>query len=133
MGSICDPIADLLTRIRNAIRAKHRYVDVHHSKLKEAIVKTLKDQGYIAHYLMKEEKRKGTIRVFLKYVGDQESVIQELKRISKPSHRRYVPHKKIPVVKRGFGIAIISTPKGILEGKTAREQKLGGEVLCYVW
>ena len=101
MGS--DPIADLLTRIRNASAAKHRYLDVSHSKMREAIVKILKENGFIAHFLVKEENKRKTIRVFLKYTGDREGVIHGLKRVSKPSLRKYVSSQKIPTVFRRYG------------------------------
>lgn len=128
-----DPIADLLTRVRNASRARHRYVDLPHSKLKEEIVKLLKKEGYIAHYLIKEVKRKGTIRVFLKYDEEREPVIQGLRRVSKPSLRRYVSHKEIPYIQAGMGVAILSTSHGLLDGKSARQKKIGGELVAYVW
>ena len=133
MGSLNDPIADLLTRIRNANMAKHRFVDVPHSKMKEAIVKVLKEKGFVAHYLVKEENRKGLMRVFLKYVGERKCIINGLKRSSTPSLRKYVSSKKIPRVLGGIGIAIISTSQGVVSGDAAREQKLGGELLCFIW
>lgn len=128
-----DPIADLLTRIRNASMAKHRYLDVSHSKMREAVVKILKENGFLAHFLVKEENKRKTIRVFLKYAGGRESVIHGLKRVSKPSLRRYVSSQKIPTVLGGMGISILSTSKGVMDGKSAREQKLGGELLCQAW
>ncbi|MCP5469685.1 MAG: 30S ribosomal protein S8 [Chlamydiales bacterium] len=128
-----DPIADLLTRMRNASMARHRYVDLPHSKLKEEIVKLLKKEGYIAHYLIKEVKHRGTIRVFLKYDEEREPVIQGLRRVSKPSLRRYVSHKEIPYVLGGMGTAILSTSHGLLDGKSARQKKIGGELLAFVW
>jgi small subunit ribosomal protein S8 len=133
MGSTSDPIADLLTRLRNASCAKHRYIDVGYSQVKEAIIKILKEKGFVAHYLVKEEKKKGTMRVFLKYGGEREPVIHELTRVSKPSLRKYVSYDQIPRVLGGMGIAIVSTSKGIMEGDTARQQKIGGELLCLAW
>lgn len=133
MGSTNDPIADLLTRIRNASNARHRYIDVDYSKMKESIAKILKEHGFVAHYLVKEEKKKGTIRIFLKYTGTRDPVIHDLKRVSKPSLRKYVSSGRIPTVLGGMGISIISTSRGVLEGSAAREQKLGGELLCLAW
>ncbi|MCH9627626.1 MAG: 30S ribosomal protein S8 [Chlamydiales bacterium] len=131
MGS--DPIADLLTRIRNASSAKHRYLDVDWSKMREAIVKILKENGFVAHYLVKEENKRKTMRVFLKYTSDRVGVIHGLKRVSKPSLRKYIPSQKIPTVLGGMGISIVSTSKGVVDGKTARELNIGGELLCLAW
>jgi small subunit ribosomal protein S8 len=133
MGSLNDPLSDLLTRLRNASRAKHRYVDVGYSKMKEAVIKILKEKGFVAHYLIKEEKKKGTVRVFLKYAGQREPVIRGLKRISKPSLRKYVSCGRIPRVFGGMGISILSTSRGVMEGSVARQQKIGGELLCLAW
>lgn len=133
MGFINDPIADLLTRIRNACKAQHRYIDVGFSKMKEAIVKILKEHGYVAYYLVKEEKKKKTMRIFLKYTSKREPVINGLKRVSKPSLRQYVNYKDIPHILGDMGISIVSTSKGVLEGNEARELKVGGELLCYAW
>lgn len=128
-----DPIADLLTRIRNGSQARKRFVDVPLSKLKEAVVATLKKKGYIAHYLIKEENKRGTIRVFLKYSVNREPVIMGLRRMSKPSLRRYVTSKNIPYVLGGIGTAIISTSRGVMDGKSARQEGIGGELLALVW
>ncbi len=133
MGSLNDPLADLLTRIRNASSARHLYVDVSHSKMKEAVVKILKEKGFVAHYLIKEEKKKGTIRVFLKYASQRKAIIHGLKRVSKTSLRQYVSYRDIPKVLGGMGISIVSTSKGVMEGDAAREQKIGGELLCLAW
>jgi small subunit ribosomal protein S8 len=133
MGSMNDPIADLLTRIRNATDAEHRYIDIEWSKMKEAIVQILKNMGFIAHYLIKEENKKSTMRVFLKYANERTSVIQGIKRVSKPSARHYIGHDEIPTIMGGLGIVILSTPKGVMDGKQAHQQKLGGEHLCTVW
>lgn len=132
MGVTSDSIADLLTRIRNALRAEHLYVDVQHSKMREAIVKILKQHGFIAHYLVKEENRKRTMRVFLQY-NDRTPVIHQLKRVSKPSRRVYVSAAKIPYVFGNMGISVLSTPQGVLEGAVARSKNIGGELLCLVW
>lgn len=125
-----DPIADLLTRIRNAKDARHRFVDFHPSKIKMEIIKVLHAQGFIDKFLLNEEKRKA--RVFLKYAG-REPVIRELKRVSSPGSRRYVGVEEIPRIFGGMGVAILSTNAGILDGETARKQKVGGELLCFVW
>jgi len=126
-----DPISDLLTRIRNAKLAKHRFVDLGFSKLKLNIVKILKEQGYVENFLVDEENRK--IRIFLKYIQGREPVIQQLKRVSSPGLRRYVKAKQIPKVLDGLGIAILSTPNGVIDGETARKLNTGGELLCVVW
>ena len=133
MGSFNDPISDLLTQIKNAGNAKKRYFDISHSKLKENVVHILKDKGFIAHFLVKEENKKPVMRIFLKYSPTRESIVNGLKRMSKPSLRRYVSHKQIPSVLKGMGISIISTSQGVLDGQSARNKKLGGELLCLVW
>jgi small subunit ribosomal protein S8 len=126
-----DPIADLLTRIRNAKQARHRFVDFRFSKIKMEIVKVLHAQGFVDKFLVNEEK--GQARLFLKYAGGREPVIKGLNRISSPSLRRYVGYRQIPRIYGGMGVAIISTPGGIIDGETARKNKLGGELLCLVW
>lgn len=128
-----DPIADLLTRLRNSSRARQRFIDIEWSKIKEAIVKVLKEKGFVAQYLVKEEKKKSMMRIFLKYGTSNEPLIQELKRMSKPSCRHYISYREIPKVRGGIGIAILSTPFGVLEGMQAREKKAGGELLCLVY
>ncbi|NGX61543.1 MAG: 30S ribosomal protein S8 [Chlamydiae bacterium] len=128
-----DPIADLLTRIRNAARAQLRFLDIPHSIMKEAIVKIMKENGFIAQYLVKEEDKKKTLRVFLKFTPERGSIIHQLKRVSKPSLRKYVTHFEIPRVLGGMGISILSTSKGVMDGKTARKMNIGGELLCQVW
>lgn len=130
---LSDPIADLLTRIRNASHAKHRYIDIAHSHMNEAIVKVLKEQGFVVQFLVKEEDRKKTMRVFIRYSAGREAVIHGIKRVSKPSLRKYVSCKKIPRVLGGMGISILSTPKGVLDGDKARELNVGGELLCLAW
>ncbi|MBS3904759.1 MAG: 30S ribosomal protein S8 [Simkania sp.] len=129
--SMHDPIADLLTRIRNAREARHRFVDFHVSKIKVNIIRILQEQGFIDNFLVNEEDGKG--RIFLKYAQGREPVIQGLKRVSSPGLRRYVNSHKIPRVLGGMGIAIVSTSKGVMDGESARKQKLGGELLCLVW
>lgn len=126
-----DPIADLLTRIRNAKMARHRFVDFRPSKIKIEIVKILHEQGFVDKFMVNEEK--GQARVFLKYAGGREPVITGLKRMSSPSLRRYLGYREIPKIYGGMGIAILSTPGGIVDGETARKKKLGGELLCLVW
>lgn len=126
-----DPIADLLTRIRNAKQARHRFVDFRPSKIKMEIVRVLHEQGFVDKFLVNEEK--GQARLFLKYTGGREPVIKGLNRVSAPGLRRYVGYKQIPRIYGGMGIAILSTPGGIIDGETARKQKLGGELLCLVW
>jgi small subunit ribosomal protein S8 len=126
-----DPVADLLTRMRNAIQAKHRYVDLYHSNLKQNILKVLKEKGLIENYLINEENKKA--RAFLKYAEGRESLITGLRRISSPGLRRYVGHQSIPRIDGGMGLVILSTPKGIMDGETARKLKVGGELLCYIW
>ncbi len=126
-----DPIADLLTRIRNAKMARHRFVDFRPSKIKMEIVKVLHEQGFVEKFMVNEEK--GQARLFLKYAGGREPVIKGLNRMSSPSLRRYVGYRKIPRIYGGMGVAILSTPDGIVDGETARKKKLGGELLCLVW
>ncbi|MCB1084620.1 MAG: 30S ribosomal protein S8 [Chlamydiia bacterium] len=130
--AVTDTVADLLTRIRNAKDAKHKYVDVGFSKLNQNIINVLKEKGFVLSYLVNEKKHQ--IRVFLKYLkSSRESVIHGIKRASKPGLRKYVGHQDIPRVFSGLGIAVVSTPSGILDGEKAREMKLGGELLCMVW
>lgn len=126
-----DPIAELLTKIRNAKGAQHRYVDLGFSKIKVKILDILKGQGFIENFLVNEEKHK--IRVFLRYTKGRESVIHGLTRVSKSGLRRYIGYLDIPRVFNGMGIAILSTPKGVMDGETARNLKVGGELLCTVW
>jgi small subunit ribosomal protein S8 len=129
---LTDPIADMLTRIRNAIRIKAEKVDIPISKLKLEIAKILKEEGFIRAYKILKDRKQGILRVIPKYV-ESESVISELKRISKPGRRVYVGSKEIPVVMGGLGIAIITTSKGILSDRVCRLEGVGGEVVCYVW
>jgi small subunit ribosomal protein S8 len=128
-----DPIADLLTRIRNASRAKHPRVDLPSSKLKVEVARILKDEGYLANFKVVEEKGKKTLRVFLRYTPDRRSVITDLKRVSRPGSRRYVGKADIRQVVGGMGISIVSTPRGLMTGQTARKEGIGGELLCEVW
>jgi small subunit ribosomal protein S8 len=128
-----DPIADLLTRIRNGARARHSRVDMPSSKLKIEIARILKDEGYVVNFKVVEEKGKKTLRVFLRYTPDRRSVITDLKRVSRPGSRRYVGKFEIRQVVGGMGIAIVSTPRGLMTGQAARKEGVGGELLCEVW
>jgi len=129
-----DPIADMLTRIRNASRAKHARVDLPSSKLKVEVARILKDEGYLASYkVVDDTKVKKTLRVYLRYTSDRRSVISNLKRISRPGCRRYVGKTEIRPVVGGMGIAILSTPRGLMTGRAARKEGVGGELLCEVW
>ena len=130
---VTDPIADMLTRIRNAITAKHADVEIPASKTKKAIVDILLDEGYIASYEVIENPLQDSIKITLKYGYKGERVITGLKRISKPGLRVYAKSEELPKVLNGLGIAIVSTSKGIMTDKHARSQNLGGEVLAYVW
>jgi small subunit ribosomal protein S8 len=128
-----DPIADMLTRIRNASKAKHEKVDIPSSKLKIEIAKILKDEGYVKNVKLVKDRRQGLIRVYLKYTDEELPVIQGLKRVSKPGRRVYTGNDTIPKVLAGLGTAILSTPKGVQTGKQAKKDNVGGEVLCHVW
>lgn len=128
-----DPIADMLTRIRNAARAKFSRVDIPGSGMKNEMAKILKAEGYIRNYKFIKDGKQGILRVYLKYGADQQSVILGLKRVSKPSRRVYLKSKDIKPVLSGMGISILSTSKGIMTDKTARKEKVGGEVLCNIW
>lgn len=130
-----DPIADYLTRLRNAIRAGHRVVEIPASKMKKEITKILFDQGYILNYKFEEgDTPQGTIKIALKYDSvDRENAIKNLKRVSRPGLRQYTGYKDMPRVLNGLGIAILSTSKGVMTNKEAKELKIGGEVLCYVY
>ncbi|MCR4719134.1 MAG: 30S ribosomal protein S8 [Firmicutes bacterium] len=129
---ITDPIADMLTRIRNANTAKHETVDIPASNMKKAIAEILNDEGYIKGYQIIEDGKQGVIRITLKYAG-KEKVISGIQRVSKPGLRMYAPADELPRVLKGLGIAIISTSKGIMTDKKAREAHIGGEVLAFVW
>ncbi len=128
-----DPIADMLTRIRNANKLRYEEVSLPSSKIKEGIAEILKNQGFIESYRVEEEKGKKTLTIVLKYSSSGERVISGLKRISKPGLRVYAEADKIPSVLKGLGIAIVSTPNGLLTDHQARKAHVGGEVLCYVW
>lgn len=128
-----DPVADLLTRIRNANMVYHETVDVPASKLKKAIVEILREEGFIKNYEVLQDGARQTLRIYLKYGSNKERVISGLKRISKPGLRVYAQKDEIPRVLGGLGIAILSTSKGVMTDKQARKLGIGGEVLCYVW
>ena len=130
---ITDPVADMLTRIRNANSAKHDTVDVPASNLKKAIAQILLDEGYIKAFQITDEGVQGNIHITLKYVGKKEKVIAGLRRVSKPGLRVYAGAEELPKVLKGLGIAIISTSKGVMTDKKARELHVGGEVLAFVW
>ena len=130
---LTDPVADMLTRIRNASRAEHEKVDIPASKLKARIAEVLKEEGFIKNFRLIADKKQGTLRVYLKYGTGAERMISGLVRISTPGRRVYVTANKIPSIMGGMGVVILSTSKGILTDRESRRQKLGGEILCYVW
>ena len=134
--SMSDPIADMLTRVRNALMREHPTVSIPHSKIKESLANVLKDEGYIEDFSILPEKPQQVIQLKLKYVGgrrDRQSVITGLERVSRPGRRVYVGKKDIPWVLSGMGIAVLTTSKGIMTGQQARHQGVGGEVICKIW
>ena len=133
--SMSDPVADMLTRLRNAATSRHDAVQIPASKLKVAIARVLKDEGFIRDFSVVAEdgKPQPTLKVELSYGGRKQPILNGLQRVSKPGLRVYVQRREIPRVYGGLGIAILSTPKGIMTGQEARRQEVGGEVLCYVW
>jgi small subunit ribosomal protein S8 len=128
-----DPVADLLTRIRNGSRAEHEKIDCPSSKLKVRVCEILKDEGFIKNFRVLEDTKQNTLRVYLKYGPGNEKVISGLVRVSKPGRRVYVTHDKVPSILAGMGVAIVSTSRGVVTDRDARKQKVGGEVLAYVW
>ncbi|MEZ4656575.1 MAG: 30S ribosomal protein S8 [Caldilineaceae bacterium] len=130
---VSDPIADMLTRIRNASMVHHRQVIIPSSKIKVAIAKILREEGFIANYAVTDEKPQPKLVIALKYTGKGKSVITGLERVSKPGLRSYVSYRDIPWVRSGLGINILSTPRGLMTGHRARRAKVGGEVICNVW
>ena len=128
-----DPIADLLTRIRNASRAEHEKVDIPSSKLKLRVAEILKDEGFIKNFRVIEDNKQGTLRVYLKYGAGSEKIISGIVRVSRPGRRVYVTKDKIPTILGGMGVAILSTSAGVMTDRQVRKQHLGGEVLAYVW
>jgi len=130
---LTDPVADMLTRIRNAISARHQKVDIPASKLKLEIARILKEEGYISNFKATEEEGHKILRVYLKYANNDEAVISNVNRVSRPGCRVYVRRTEIPRVLGGMGINILTTPRGVMTGRQARKQGLGGELLCEVW
>jgi small subunit ribosomal protein S8 len=131
--SMTDPIADLLTRIRNAAKEKHEKVEIPASRLKANIVRVLKEEGFIKNFRLMREEGRPVIKVYLKYTDQGASVIQGIRRISRPGLRRYTGYDKMPRPLGGAGISIVSTSKGVTTGHRAKTQKVGGEILCEVW
>ncbi len=131
--AMSDPIADMLTRIRNGGKAEFAKVDIPGSKLKIEMARVLKEQGYIKNYKFLEDSKQGILRVYLKYVGNKKPAIYGLERVSKPSRRIYKKSKDIKPVLNGLGISILSTSKGLMTDKQARNENVGGEVLCNIW
>jgi small subunit ribosomal protein S8 len=128
-----DPIADMLTRVRNALIARHAKVDVPASRLKNEIARILREEGYILNYKLTEEGSKRFIRLYLKYMPSNLPVISRIERVSRPGCRVYVGSKEIPRILGGLGINILTTPKGVMTGNSARKEGVGGEVLCQIW
>ncbi len=131
--SMTDPVADMLTRIRNACSARHRRVDMPVSKLKSEIAKLLRDNHYIQEFQVLDDGRHGVLRLYLKYHNGDQPVIRELRRVSTPGLRRYVGAREIPRVRNGLGMAIVSTPKGLMSDRDARTAHMGGELLAVIW
>ncbi len=131
--TVTDPIADMLTRIRNGLAVRKRYVTMPSSKLKLELVRVLKEEGYIDHYDVTKDRPQPRLRVHLKYTEDREPLISGLERVSKPGCRVYAKKENIPLVLSGMGIAVLSTSRGVMTGKKAHRLGLGGEVLCYIW
>jgi small subunit ribosomal protein S8 len=132
MSAVTDPIADMLTRIRNGIQARHPRVDMPSSKLKVEVVRILKEEGYISNFKVGDEGKKKVLKVFLKYATDGTNAISNLERVSKPGRRVYVGAREVPRILGGLGVSILTTPRGVLTGKAARKAGVGGEVLCSV-
>ena len=131
--NLTDPVADFLTRIRNSIRARHQKLDVPASKLKAEIARILKEEGYISNFKPAEENGMKVLRVYLKYGANNEAAIRDLQRVSRPGCRVYLGRDEIRRVQGGLGISIMTTPKGVMTGRQARREGVGGEVLCEVW
>ena len=128
-----DPIADMLTRVLNAMVARHQKVDIPASKLKTEIARILKEEGYIANFKVAEEGVKKVIKIYLKYANDNSPVITKIERVSRPGSRTYAGKDGIPQVQGGLGISILTTAQGVMTGRTARKQGVGGEILCRIW
>jgi small subunit ribosomal protein S8 len=133
MSAIIDPIADMLTRMRNAANAKHPKVDVPSSSIKVSIAKILKDEGFIRNYKIVEDTKQGVLRIYLKYTNDNQSVMINLKRISSPGRRVYIQAEELKPVFSNMGIWVLSTPKGVMTNKAAKQQNVGGELLCEIF
>lgn len=131
--TMTDPIADLLTRIRNANQNQFNKLEIPSSRFKVEIVRVLKEEGYIKDYRVLKDQGRAVIKVFLRYAGKGERVIKKIERVSRPSRRVYVGSGEIPKVKNGLGVAIISTPKGVMSDRQARKEGIGGEVVCTIW
>ena len=128
-----DPIADMLTRVRNALQSRHAKVDVPASRLKMDIARILKDEGYILNYKVVEDGSRKSIRIYLKYTPGNLPVISHIERVSRPGCRVYVGNKEVPRVLGGMGVNILTTPRGVMSGSSARKEGVGGEVLCQIW
>jgi len=131
--SMTDPVADLLTRIRNACKARHKSVDIPASKLKREIARVLAEERFIDNFAQYEDGKQGQLRLYLRYNNDNASIIRGLRRLSKPGLRRYASKGELPRVRRGLGVAIVSTSRGVMTDRDARKMGVGGEVLCSVW
>jgi len=131
--TITDPIAEMLTRIRNANQAMKERVDIPSSKMRQEIARILKEEGYIKNYRVISDRRQGILRIYLKYTSKKEKVISGIKRMSKPSLKYYAKASKVPRVLGGLGVAILSTSQGIMTDKEARKRRIGGEVICHIW
>lgn len=128
-----DPIADMLTRIRNANKAKFEKVEIPSSKIKVSIARILKEEGYIRNFSVVTDNKQGVLQIVMKYEGKGGAIISEIKRVSKPSCRMYVDKDAVPMIRSGLGLAILSTSKGVMSDKEARRQQVGGEVICTFW
>ncbi len=131
--TLTDPLADMLTRIRNAGNAKHKSVDMPGSRIKTALAEVMKKEGFIKNYKFIKDNKQGILRVYLKYGNKDEHVIYGIERVSKPSRRNYVPGKEIKPVLNGLGISVLSTSKGLMTDRQARKENIGGEILCNIW
>lgn len=133
MSTVTDPIADFLIQVRNASFAEHEKVDIPASKLKVRLAEIMKEEGFIKNFRLVEDSKQGILRIYLRYGPDQERVISGMKRVSRPGRRIYVAADKVPSVLGGIGVAILSTPRGLLTDRESRKERVGGEVLCYLW
>jgi len=131
--NVTDPIADFLIQVRNASFAEHEKVDIPASKLKVRLAEIMKEEGFIKNFRLVEDSKQGILRIYLRYGPDQERVISGMKRVSRPGRRIYVAADKVPSVLGGIGVAILSTPRGLLTDRESRKERVGGEVLCYLW